>query len=256
MLIVHGTNDVLVPVAASEALHAVMAGSQLVCFEGIGHGLVGRKPVRFNLLLHEFLGRARPGVNPRRNGGARQARRALFVSSPIGLGHAWRDVAIADALRQLVPNLEIEWLAQDPVTRVLETRGERIHPMSAALSNESRHIESECGEHDLHAFQAYRRMDEILVANFLVFHDAVKDSRYDLWLADEGWDIDYFLHEHPNLKTAPYVWLTDFVGWLPMRPEEEWLTADYNAQMLEHIDQNPGASRSGVAGRQHAGHRP
>ena len=25
-----------------------------------------------------------------------------------------------------------------------------------------------------------------------------------------------------------------------MRPEEEWLTADYNAQMLEHIDQNPG----------------
>ena len=137
------------------------------------------------------------------------------MSSPIGLGHAWRDVAIADALRQLVPNLEIEWLAQDPVTRVLETRGERIHPMSAALSNESRHIESECGEHDLHAFQAYRRMDEILVANFLVFHDAVKDSRYDLWLADEGWDIDYFLHEHPNLKTAPYVWLTDFVGWLP-----------------------------------------
>ena len=82
-------------------------------------------------------------------------------------------------------------------------------------------------------------MDEILVANFLVFHDAVKDARYDLWIADEGWDIDYFLHEHPNLKAAPYVWLTDFVGWLPMRPDEEGLTADYNAQMLEHIEQHP-----------------
>jgi pimeloyl-ACP methyl ester carboxylesterase/predicted glycosyltransferase len=239
VLFVHGTNDALVPVAASEALQAVMPGSQLVRFDGTGHGLVGRKPVRFNLLLHEFLGDARPCASPTRNGGARQTRRALFVSSPIGLGHAWRDVAIADALRQLVPNLEIEWLAQDPVTRVLETRGERIHPMSAALANESRHIESECGEHDLHAFQAYRRMDEILVANFLVFHDAVKDSRYDLWIADEGWEIDYFLHEHPNLKTAPYAWLTDFVGWLPMRSNEEWLTADYNAQMLEHVDQHP-----------------
>jgi hypothetical protein len=111
--------------------------------------------------------------------------------------------------------------------------------MSVELANEARHLESECGEHDLHAFQAYRRMDEILVANFLVFHDTVKDARYDVWVADEGWDIDYFLHENPELKTAPYVWLTDFVGWLPMRPDEAWLTSDYNAQMLEHIERLP-----------------
>jgi predicted glycosyltransferase len=41
-------------------------------------------------------------------------RRALFVSSAIGLGHALRDVAIADELRALHPDLEIDWLAQDP----------------------------------------------------------------------------------------------------------------------------------------------
>ena len=58
-------------------------------------------------------------------------RRALYVSSPIGLGHARRDVAIARELRELVPDLEIDWLAQDPVTRVLEAEGERIHPASA-----------------------------------------------------------------------------------------------------------------------------
>jgi predicted glycosyltransferase len=111
--------------------------------------------------------------------------------------------------------------------------------MSVELANEARHLESECGEHDLHAFQAYRRMDEILIANFLVFHDAVKDARYDVWVADEGWDIDYFLHENPELKSAPYVWLTDFVGWLPMRPEEAWLTSDHNAEMLQHIERFP-----------------
>jgi hypothetical protein len=102
--------------------------------------------------------------------------------------------------------------------RVLQARGERIHAMSRTLACESLHIEDESREHDLHAFQGYRRMDEILVANFLVFHDAVKDAHYDVWIADEAWDIDYFLHRHPDLKTAPYVWLTDFVGWLPMRP--------------------------------------
>ena len=41
-------------------------------------------------------------------------------------------------------------------------------------------------------------------------------EHYDLWVGDEAWDVDYFLHENPELKRAPYVWLTDFVGWLPM----------------------------------------
>ena len=169
-------------------------------------------------------------------------RRALYVSSPIGLGHARRDVAIAKELRKLHPDLEIDWLAQHPVTTVLEAEGERIHPASALLANESGHIESESAEHDLHAFQAIRRMDEILVANFMVFHDVVREEHYDLWIGDEAWEVDYFLHENPELKSAAYVWLTDFVGWLPMHDggeHEAFLTADYNAEMIEHIARFP-----------------
>ena len=59
-------------------------------------------------------------------------------------------------------------------------------------------------------------MDEILLANFMVFHDVVRDDHYDLWIGDEAWELDYFLHENPELKRAAYAWLTDFVGWLPM----------------------------------------
>jgi predicted glycosyltransferase len=169
-------------------------------------------------------------------------RRALFVSSPIGLGHARRDVAIAKELRRLVPDLAVDWLAQDPVTRVLEREGERVHPMSRHLANESSHIESESAEHDLHCFQAWRRMDEILCANYMVFHDLVREERYDLWVGDEAWEVDYYLHEHPSEKRAPYAWMTDFVGWLPMEdggPHEAFLTADYNAEMVEHIAAHP-----------------
>jgi predicted glycosyltransferase len=39
-----------------------------------------------------------------------------------------------------------------------------------------------------------------------------------------------------------YVWLTDFVGWLPMPDggeREAFLTADYNAEMIEHIARFP-----------------
>jgi predicted glycosyltransferase len=164
----------------------------------------------------------------------------LYVSSPIGLGHARRDVAIARELREQVDGVQVDWLAQDPVTRVLEAEGERIHPASRWLANESRHIESESAEHDLHCFQAWRRMDEILIANFMVFHDVVREQRYDLWVGDEAWELDYYLHENPGEKRAPYAWLTDFVGWLPMDDgHEAALTADYNAEMVEHIADHP-----------------
>jgi UDP:flavonoid glycosyltransferase YjiC (YdhE family) len=86
-------------------------------------------------------------------------------------------------------------------------------------------------------------MDEILIANFMVFHDVVREDHYDLWIGDEAWELDYYLHENPNEKIVPFAWFTDFVGWLPM-PEggaaESALTADYNAQMVEHIAQHPG----------------
>jgi predicted glycosyltransferase len=169
-------------------------------------------------------------------------KRVLYVSSPIGLGHARRDVAIARELRNLVDGVEIDWLAQDPVTRVLEGEGETVHPASSWLANESSHIESESAEHDLHCFQAWRRMDEILIANFMVFHDVVREQRYDLWVGDEAWELDYYLHENPGEKRAHYAWLTDFVGWLPMDDggaHEAFLTADYNAEMVEHIAAHP-----------------
>jgi predicted glycosyltransferase len=169
-------------------------------------------------------------------------RRALYISSPIGLGHAMRDASIAAELRTLHPDLEIDWLAQHPVTAVLEGRGERIHPLSSELASESAHIASESTDHDLNAFQAIRRMDEILVNNFMVFHDAVTEGEYDVVIGDEAWDVDYFLHENPELKRTAFVWMTDFVGWLPMPDggdREAFLTADYNAEMIEHVERFP-----------------
>ena len=91
-------------------------------------------------------------------------------------------------------------------------------------------------------FDALRRMDEILLANFMLFHDVASEGCYDLWIGDEAWDVDYFLHENPELKAAPYVWLADFVGYLPL-PEggerEAFLTADYNAEMIEQVERHP-----------------
>jgi pimeloyl-ACP methyl ester carboxylesterase/predicted glycosyltransferase len=239
VLVIVGTDDAITGPGRGIAL-AEATGGELVALEGSGHAPHVRDPVQVNLALRDFA-----GLRPTRHRWTRalkRRRRALYVSSPIGLGHARRDVAIARELRRLVPDLEIDWLAQHPVTAVLEAEGERVHPASRHLANESHHIESESAEHDLHAFQAIRRMDEILVANFMLFHDVVRDEPYDLWIGDEAWELDYFLHENPELKRAAYVWLTDFVGWLPMPDggeREAFLTADYNAEMIEHIARFP-----------------
>jgi pimeloyl-ACP methyl ester carboxylesterase len=245
-LIVHGTEDAIVgPDAGPLLAQALGDRAELVELVGSGHCPQIRDPVRVNVLIRDFvlgLSLVVPTRSRRWHRGRARPKRALYISSPIGLGHARRDIAIAGALRRLHPNLEIDWLAQHPVTAALQASGERIHPASAFLASESAHIDSEGAEHDLHCFQAWRRMDEILLANFMVFQDLVADEAYDVWIGDEAWELDYYLHENPEQKGAAYVWLTDFVGWLPMPDggeHEAALTADYNAEMIEHIARFP-----------------
>jgi pimeloyl-ACP methyl ester carboxylesterase/predicted glycosyltransferase len=243
MLLIHGDDDQIVPPARSEAV-AEATGAELVTLPGAGHHPLGRFPAKCNALIADFIDRRLGLPAPARPApAARRAKKALYLSSPIGLGHARRDLAITRELRALHPDLQVDWLAQDPVTRLLDACGERIHPLSPRLASETRHIELESGEHDLHCFQAIRRMDEVLIANFMLFQDAVNEGGYDLVIADEAWDIDHFWHEHPELKRARLAWFTDFVGYVPMPDggaREAFLTTDYNAEMIGHIERHPG----------------
>jgi pimeloyl-ACP methyl ester carboxylesterase/predicted glycosyltransferase len=241
--VAHGSLDAIVPPERGKRV-AELTGGELVVLEGSGHAPTVRDPVQINLLLRQFADRvaARSATTRIWKRGRIRPKRALFVSSPIGLGHAWRDIAIADELRRQVPGLEIQWLAQEPVTSVLLVRGETIHPASTELASEAAHIDREAGEHDLHAFQALRRMDEIFCANYMVFDDVVREDAFDVWIGDEAWEVDHFLHENPERKTAPFAWLTDFVGYLPIASggeREALLTADYNAEMIEHVERYP-----------------
>jgi pimeloyl-ACP methyl ester carboxylesterase/predicted glycosyltransferase len=244
LLIIHGDNDQIQLHSRAQAV-AEITGAEFVTIEGGGHNTLGRIPAKCNALIVDFLDRKLDIAAPARRASrtASKTRRALYLSSPIGLGHGRRDIAITRELRKLHPDLEVDWLAQDPVTRLLEACGERIHPLSSRLASETRHIELESGEHELHCFQAIRRMDEVLIKNFMIFQDAVDEGGYDLVIADEAWDIDHYWHEHPELKKAKLAWLTDFVGYVPMPSggeHEAFLTTDYNAEMIKHIERHPG----------------
>ena len=149
---------------------------------------------------------------------AARSPRALYLSSPIGLGHARRDLAIAEQLRRLHPDLQIDWLTQHPVTRVLEEAGERVHPASRVAAPTSRRTSRhESGEHDLHVVPGHpARWTRSWSTTSWSSTTSSSETPYDLVIGDEAWDVDYFLHENPELKRFSFAWLTDFVGWLPM----------------------------------------
>jgi pimeloyl-ACP methyl ester carboxylesterase/predicted glycosyltransferase len=259
-LALHGTDDKIVPYSHAQKMVAAIPGARLVTFEQGGHGLFGRDSVKINRLIRDFVlgqevaetripattARTVPAADlapaPRR-APRDSRRRVLWLSSPIGLGHVQRDLAIARRLRTLDPDVIVDFLAGDPADRVVQHWGERLHPATRLLQNETRHFEGWAADHELHAFNALWDMDEIMTANFMTLADVVERERYDLWIGDEGWDLDYFLHENPDLKRAPYAFLTDFVGLLPMREDRtstEFIRCwEKNAENIDHLRLHP-----------------
>jgi pimeloyl-ACP methyl ester carboxylesterase len=238
-LLIHGTIDQHVSYESSVEMHRLIPHSHLLTIENGAHAPFGRDPVMFNRAIRDFVGVPPPERTWTR--AMSRPRRALFISSPIGLGHVQRDLAIARELRTLDPDLQIDWFTVSPATTYLEREGERIHPITRHLANESRHFEHVAGEHDLSAFYGLRTMDEIMVRNFMTFSDLMEAEHYDLVIGDEAWDVDYYYHENPELKRQPFVFLTDFVGLLPVEGDEReaFLCADRNADDIEHIGRFP-----------------
>lgn len=238
-LVIHGTDDHRVPYDVGRAIHQLIPHAQLLSIVGGGHVPAVRDPVVFNRAIADFVG-APQRTRTWTRAMSRQ-RKVLFLTSPIGLGHVQRDLTIARELRTLEPDLSIDWFTVDPATTYLEREGEKVHPITRYLANESRHFEQVAGEHDLSAFFALRTMDEIMVQNFMTFTDLMEAEHYDLVIGDEAWDVDYYYHENPELKRQPFVFLTDFVGCLPVEEDEReaFLCADRNADDLEHIARFP-----------------
>jgi len=195
--LMHARDDRIADIATSRGLAEARPNWQLIEFDAGGHAVHIRNAARVNLELGGFFGVPPSSRRMLRRAMAKHPPRLLIVSSPVGLGHVHRDLAIARELRRLEPEIEIDWLAQDPVTRVLQAAGETIHPLSSELHSESALCEHLAAEHELHVFRAYRELQETFLANFMIFLEAVRDRPYDAWVGDEAWELDYYLHENP-----------------------------------------------------------
>ncbi len=242
-LVVHGDGDEVVPHARAERLAEEAKGS-LVTLAGAGHCSGNRDPVRFNLLIREFVEEIVPWRPKHRTWTRAQARprRVLMMPGAAGLGTVRRDLKIADALRRRRPSVQVEWLASEPARTMLAAHGEAIHPASADLPSLADHFEQAAGHHELDDFAAWRDSDEVQFLDFMILNDLVSDEAFDLVVADYAFGIDNYLHENPELKRFAYAWITDVVGWLPGRDADDrrrYLMADANAEMIEQVERYP-----------------
>ena len=236
-----------------------MTGGELLTLVGAGHLPMAREPVAVNRAIGAFLDRLehRP---VRRRFACRRGGRSGCSTCPRRSGWATAG-ATSPSPRSCGgrgPDVRVDWLAQPPLTDWLRQRGETVHPASAFLASEAAHIDGLAGEHDLHAFQAIREMDEILVANFMLFTEIAEQEHFDLWVGDEAWELDHFLHENPELKTTAFAWMTDFVGWLPMTGDGREADAHRRLQRRDARARRPAAPhpRPGDLRGRPAGRRP
>lgn len=139
-------------------------------------------------------------------------KRILYISGSIGLGHIWRDLEIAKALRKLRPDVEITWMSEYPAVQVLKDQGEKVLPDVEKMINTGDAAQETLKGYELNLVRFSMKWTKIFPQNAKTVMDIIKRDQYDLVVGDENYDLIYTLTKKPELKQFPYVLIYDFVG--------------------------------------------
>ena len=136
----------------------------------------------------------------------------LYISGSLGLGHITRDIAIANELRKLIPEVEIEWLAAHPATTLLLEAGEKLVPECEQYANENLSAEKASDGASLNLFKYLMKSRKEWKQNIELFLKIIRSKNYDIVIGDETYEISLAMREHPELKKFSFVMIFDFVG--------------------------------------------
>jgi UDP:flavonoid glycosyltransferase YjiC (YdhE family) len=139
-------------------------------------------------------------------------KRILFISGSVGLGHVSRDLAIAAAMRERCPGLDISWLAASPADRVIREAGERLLPDAADFVNESALAEQSAKGSGLNLVRYLMSARKSWRRNVEVVSRVTARERFDLVIGDETYEIALAYRRNRKLKPCPFVMIYDFVG--------------------------------------------
>lgn len=141
-----------------------------------------------------------------------KARKVLFISGSLGLGHITRDLAIAAEIRRQVPGVAISWLASDPATRLIRDAGEDLLPEADLYSNDNIPAENAAKGTHLNLLRYLTKASKGWKRNFEIFKYVTDTGHFDLCIGDETYELDVGLQEERHSKKAPFVMIFDFIG--------------------------------------------
>jgi UDP-N-acetylglucosamine:LPS N-acetylglucosamine transferase len=141
-------------------------------------------------------------------------KKVLFISGSIGLGHIFRDLAIARELRHSLPGTEIGWLAAGPAAQELKNAGEQLLPEAEGMANENIAAEESAPGKGfrLNLLKYLMSARSGWKQNVEVFKRVMAKRKFDLVVGDETYEISIAIKENPDIKQAPYAVIYDFVG--------------------------------------------
>jgi hypothetical protein len=139
--------------------------------------------------------------------------KVLFISGSFGLGHVSRDLAIAEEMRRLCPEVDIHWMAGSPAREVLAAAGEKFAPEQANYRGDTELAESVSHNRRLSlTTYAFRAMVTWL-HNAHLSQVAALRGGYDVIVGDETYEILITnLLGLYMLPPTPFIVIYDFLG--------------------------------------------
>ena len=139
------------------------------------------------------------------------ATRILYISGSAGLGHVTRDLAVAQELRRLEPEVEIAWLAGGPALDVLRQAGESVLPESRRYADVTAVAEEIADHHGTVLDYAVKAM-RVEAREAPAIARLANERGFDVVVADEAYALTIHLSRHRDRLRCPYVMMIDFLG--------------------------------------------
>jgi hypothetical protein len=139
--------------------------------------------------------------------------RLLYFSGSMGLGHVTRDVAIADEVRAVRSDTEIDWIATSPAREYLTERGEKVLPVSEMWGDPTGHAEILARKaRGLNLTNWVLGLRKNWARTGQISLDLMESGEYDVAIGDEAYDLAIAFAGGGGPPACPCFILYDFLG--------------------------------------------
>lgn len=139
----------------------------------------------------------------------------LFISGSFGLGHVFRDLAIANEIRRLRPDTRVSWMAGDPARQVIAGAGETLLSEAALYASDSDPAEAIAQNMHANLVQYAIRARRAWLQNVRLFHQVLSRQHFDAVVGDETYELAIAMLLNRHLCHRPFTMIYDFMGFEP-----------------------------------------